>query len=630
MLFAANPCTFAIGPPTFTRLHRSSKSRQSTSKTIGQLRGGGQDNRKVQKEKDPCEQPRNLIGHRHEESLSNIRRDPFSDRSTISEDSEDESRIAPSSAGSHDGDTFSMISFPSESESPVVAAGASTSHRSRALEPSADPRSGIDPRSYRGAAEPTIPSHRDRQSSNHSKVSRSSPITRGSLSPGSRTPPISPSTAVGSGESRRISARSLSMSLMSPSTAVGLRESRRASARSLSMSPISPSSNVDNPFSDRHAISEDSDGVYGPDQQATRPGARSDGNSDTEVDLHRTEPPTESTQSWKSTRLPRLLERIETRSSPVSVAHRVNAESQNERRQSITLRNETERQHTISLQSTSGSSIESETMARPETLKPRYAKMLREMGRLYMGHQKHILDSTAELDKALIQDTPRIFNDDNLARELIKNRQNKQAELDRHKTIMARGVRDDTPESNKEHEAATETLAESIARRYELRRQGGMVKDSENPDTPIVPQVLSRPESPIGLETSSSSDIRRPSSSSDTRRPSSSPDIRRPPSTPRPQLGRRQPPPPPPPSLPPPRARRSLESTSNTRIERETALPQPPGAFPSSDIEDEAICDACREKRVKCDGTETTACSECSSQNEECRFTKTTDQCRTY
>ncbi|KAF2028895.1 hypothetical protein EK21DRAFT_68839 [Setomelanomma holmii] len=37
-------------------------------------------------------------------------------------------------------------------------------------------------------------------------------------------------------------------------------------------------------------------------------------------------------------------------------------------------------------------------------------------------------------------------------------------------------------------------------------------------------------------------------------------------------------------------------------------------------------CDACRERKVKCDATETAACSECSSRNHKCQFTKETNR----
>ncbi|QYS93715.1 FHA domain-containing protein [Trichoderma simmonsii] len=37
-------------------------------------------------------------------------------------------------------------------------------------------------------------------------------------------------------------------------------------------------------------------------------------------------------------------------------------------------------------------------------------------------------------------------------------------------------------------------------------------------------------------------------------------------------------------------------------------------------------CDACRERKIKCDATETTCCSECSSRNVKCQFTKETNR----
>jgi len=37
-------------------------------------------------------------------------------------------------------------------------------------------------------------------------------------------------------------------------------------------------------------------------------------------------------------------------------------------------------------------------------------------------------------------------------------------------------------------------------------------------------------------------------------------------------------------------------------------------------------CDACRERKVKCDATETTSCSECSSRHVKCQFTKETNR----
>lgn len=37
-------------------------------------------------------------------------------------------------------------------------------------------------------------------------------------------------------------------------------------------------------------------------------------------------------------------------------------------------------------------------------------------------------------------------------------------------------------------------------------------------------------------------------------------------------------------------------------------------------------CDACRERKVKCDATETSSCTECSSRNVRCQFTKDTNR----
>lgn len=37
-------------------------------------------------------------------------------------------------------------------------------------------------------------------------------------------------------------------------------------------------------------------------------------------------------------------------------------------------------------------------------------------------------------------------------------------------------------------------------------------------------------------------------------------------------------------------------------------------------------CDACRDRKVKCDATETTSCTECSSRNVRCQFTKDTNR----
>ena len=37
-------------------------------------------------------------------------------------------------------------------------------------------------------------------------------------------------------------------------------------------------------------------------------------------------------------------------------------------------------------------------------------------------------------------------------------------------------------------------------------------------------------------------------------------------------------------------------------------------------------CDACRERKVKCDATDTSSCTECSSRNVRCQFTKDTNR----
>ncbi|KAK7948631.1 fungal-specific transcription factor [Apiospora aurea] len=50
-------------------------------------------------------------------------------------------------------------------------------------------------------------------------------------------------------------------------------------------------------------------------------------------------------------------------------------------------------------------------------------------------------------------------------------------------------------------------------------------------------------------------------------------------------------------------------------------------SLPSNDsVASTPGCDACRERKVKCDATETTSCSECSSRNVKCQFTKETNR----